>query len=432
MTLSPKSNFDAAFQAAQSIPYPEPEKAHSSYIKYFTLRDVPGPRHHVSQILDEITDRLPRTRDSDRKKIRGAARVLLANFVNCIYQRKWLAIPTKPAMYARGDYLHDSLFLTHRPTMAVLDTLKHLRWIEATTPGNNLKHTATLHRPTAELERLIYEWLYLIEKPFDGKYIWASSKETRANEGRLRKSDISKRYMELSPDVEDFWKMRKINEHLREQSYALHGPQLLIYRDEPDMPVRGGRVYMDIQRLPDRRAKIRLSTLINGHPVVEIDLKANHLRMAAALCNEEVPIDPYQEIVNTTGFSRDEVKSVVNRSLGSNHSSRVMWGAKHDSESKIDNEKFRAILDEAERLYPFVPFNTGLGVMLQSLEGQIMINAQLQLIELGMTALPIHDALMIQQGLISESVAEEILKKSWKETLGVTFHPVVERDKIRQ
>ena len=96
----------------------------------------------------------------------------------------------------------------------------------------------------------------------------------------------------------------------------------------------------------------------------------------------------------------------------------------------IDNETFRAIITEAERVYSFVPFNKGIGVMLQSLEGQIMINAQLRLIELGITALPIHDALMVNRDLKTEASASQVLKECWADQLGVSFHPAVATDSI--
>lgn len=187
---------------------------------------------------------------------------------------------------------------------------------------------------------------------------------------------------------------------------------------------------MDLQRLPDKIAKVRLNTLINGKPVVEIDLKANHLRMAAALFKEELATDPYEEIVKVTGYRRDVVKSAINRSLGSDHAGRVLHGARYDEEMPIDNDTFKAIITETKRIYPFVPFNKGIGVMLQSLEGQIMINAQLRLIELGITALPIHDALMVNRGLMTQTAAAQVLKECWAEQLGVNFYPAVETDSI--
>jgi hypothetical protein len=423
MTNTQQASSLAAHQAAQTITYPSAHKDNATYIRYLTIKDVEGPRDEVASVLDRITNGIPRKKAEDQKKIRDAARMVLANLVHCIYQRKWLALPTKPELFNKGGYLHDQLYLSHRPTMAVLDRLREIGWLLPAVSGNNLQHISTMHCPTPELENEIFRWLYLVSKPFSEEYIFASYREDEANSKK-------KVFLGSKASPDDLRNMKVINEHLKEQSYALHGPQSLIYLDEPDMPVQGGRVYMDLQRLPDKKAKVRLNTLINGRPVVEIDLKANHLRMAAALFKEELPNDPYEEIVKITGYGRDVVKSAINRSLGSDHAGRVIHGARYDEQMPIDNYTFRAIITETERIYPFVPFNKGIGVMLQSLEGQIMINAQLRLIELGITALPIHDALMVNSGMMVQAAAEQVLKECWAEHLEVSFYPAVETDSI--
>jgi hypothetical protein len=208
----------------------------------------------------------------------------------------------------------------------------------------------------------------------------------------------------------------------------MHGPQHLIYVDGDDLPIAGGRVYMGLQMLPDKKAKVRLNTLINEKTVVEIDFKANHLRMAAALKFEELPIDPYESIVKSSGFTRDTVKSVINRSLGSSNSGQVIWGAANDKEAPIERQVFDLIMNDTKKVYPFIDFNEGLGLMLQSLEGQIMIKAQVELIRIGITALPIHDALMVNSAAEIEETAEGILKQLWSETLGVDFAPYLSKD----
>jgi hypothetical protein len=425
MTITQQASALAAKQAAQTIAYPDAHKDNATYIRYLTIKDLEGPRDDVASVLDQITSGIPRKKSQDQKKIRDAARMVLANLVHCIYQRKWLALPTKPEMYNKGGYLHDQIYLSHRPTMAVLERLRVMDWLLPAVSGNNMQHTSTMHCPTPELEREIFQWLYLVRKPFTDEYIFAS----HPNEENGGKRKV---YLGAGASSHDLKNMKAINDHLREQSYALHGPQQLIYLEEPDMPLQGGRVYMDMQRLPDKKAKVRLNTLINGKPVVEIDLKANHLRMAAALVKQELPPDPYLEIVKTTGFGRDVVKSAINRSLGSDHAGRVIFGAADkNNEIVIEKETFLAIMAETQKIYPFVPFNKGLGVMLQSLEGQIMISAQLRLIELGITALPIHDALMVNTGLMTEMAAEQVLKECWADELEVDFFPELSKDRVQ-
>lgn len=412
----------AAIQAAQTIAYATPTKEHSKYISYLGIKDIAAPKPLVKDVLDFVCEGLPRNKAVDRKKIRDAARMILANLVSCIYEREWLAVPSKPELYSKGQYLNDNLYLTHRPTMAIMDRLVEIGWLSEPKPGNNFNSVSTMYCPTPKIEAQIFEWLYLVEKPFKNQYVWA----TQYSE--LKPKQKEKRYLGLDASLDDLAHMQFINEHLKHQSYAMHGPQHLIYVDGDDLPISGGRVYMGLQMLPDKKAKVRLNTLINEKPVVEIDFKANHMRMAAALKHEELPSDPYESIVKSSGFQRDTVKTVINRSLGSSNSGQVIWGAANDKEAPIERQVFDSIMNETTKLYPFLDFNRGLGLMLQSLEGQIMIKAQVELIRLGITALPVHDALMVNRGIEIESAAEEILKQLWSEELGVNFFPHLSKD----
>ena len=86
---------------------------------------------------------------------------------------------------------------------------------------------------------------------------------------------------------------------------------------------------------------------------------------------------------------------------------------------------FRRIKEEAQRTYPFLSFDESLGLKLQSLEGQVMLQAMDRLTRLGVVSLPIHDALMVTDGMLSVDIAEQHLKDAWSETLGVRFAPQV-------
>ena len=179
--------------------------------------------------------------------------------------------------------------------------------------------------------------------------------------------------------------------------------------------------------IPARKAKVRLNTLINGQPVVEIDLKANHIRMAAALQGIELPADPYIDIANRLGVTRDQVKLTINRSIGSSHAGRNEWGVAHPDDDEVDLplDTFKRIKEEAQRTYPFLALDEGLGLKLQSLEGQVMLQAMDRLLKLGIVSLPIHDALMVTDGMFAVDAAEQHLKDAWSEALGVSFAPYV-------
>ena len=56
---------------------------------------------------------------------------------------------------------------------------------------------------------------------------------------------------------------------------------------------------------------------------------------------------------------------------------------------------------------------------------QVMLQAMDRLLKLGIVSLPVHDALMVADGMLSVDAAEQCLKDAWSETLGVGFAPYV-------
>ena len=99
-------------------------------------------------------------------------------------------------------------------------------------------------------------------------------------------------------------------------------------------------------------------------------------------------------------------------------------------ESKfVMTEKERELIEDViQRLFPglYAEFYKDIGVLLQGLEGDIMLDAMCDLVDHGIVSLPIHDALYVEQQHIEE--AEKALKKSWKKNLGVDFEPFVDVD----
>ena len=409
---------------AQSLPRKSPTKANATYIHYLTFRDIPAHKVLLTALLDELTHAIGRRREADNKLVRTAGRLILANLVHTVFSRNWLAISLKESAYTTGQYLNHNLFLSYGATKATLDKMEEMGWLEEPKKGSNLTGQATLYAPTPWLEETIAGWLYAVEKPFHPPHILLSWDEKQGKKKVRHREPL----LALPDSHPDIVRLSRINAFLSQQTYALKAPITLIYRrDTQPYFMHGGRIYTDIQRLPARKAKVRLNTLINGQPVVEIDLKANHIRMAAALQDVELPADPYIDIANHLGVTRDQVKLTINRSIGSSHAGRNEWGVAHpdDEDIYLPLDTFKRIKEEAQRTYPFLTFDESLGVKLQSLEGQVMLQAMDGLLKLGIVSLPIHDALMVADGMLSVNAAEQHLKDAWSEALGVSFAPYV-------
>ena len=137
----------------------------------------------------------------------------------------------------------------------------------------------------------------------------------------------------------------------------------------------------------------------------------------------------YIDIANRLEVTRNQVKLVINRSIGSRNAGRNEWGAAHpddDDGEAIPTDVFRAVMEQAKHTYPLIPFNEGLGLKLQSLEGAIMMKTMERLMKLDIVSLPIHDAIMVSDGLLNTAVAEGVLKDVWTEELNVNFKPHTE------
>lgn len=198
--------------------------------------------------------------------------------------------------------------------------------------------------------------------------------------------------------------------------------------------MQGGRIYVRLQGLPDRRARVRINTLLNGKPVAEVDLSANHPRMLMALENKKLPANFYDEIAEKTNTTRDQVKFLVTRAIGA---SDRRISLKPDVEEKdwyvtdfiLTYPERDAIWSAIESDYPILysKFFKGNGIYLQGLEGDILMKAMLSLIEQDIPSLPIHDAIYVQRR--HKSKAKKALEKAWMEVLGVNFKPAIKVDK---
>ena len=82
-----------------------------------------------------------------------------------------------------------------------------------------------------------------------------------------------------------------------------------------------------------------------------------------------------------------------------------------------------------EHEYPeiFESLYKGVGIYLQGLEGDILLQTMLKLLDKNIPSLPIHDAVYVQQRAATK--AKKALESSSMEVLGVSFKPVNKIDK---
>jgi hypothetical protein len=183
----------------------------------------------------------------------------------------------------------------------------------------------------------------------------------------------------------------------------------LVYKHTP---FQGGRLITPFQNLPDRRAKIRINTQIDGQPICEVDFNANHLRIALAQKSNEYAGDkPYEDICHEAGVaSRDMVKKFITVAMGASDEKSGKSRLRLDG---FDSQVIDRIHTGTLKRYPKLQLFKGWGIFAQNFEGQILKDVMLEGIKEDIVCLPVHDAVAVQQQ--HQDWAKEVMLETWKE-----------------
>lgn len=395
---------------------------------------------------------LRQTRKDAQKTVNQAFRLIVCNLVVSVVSKRRLSLAGSEKSYNKGTYLQ-SLFLTFRAVNAVTKALIKARYLTFK-KGSKIREEVNSYQPTKKLEIQLLPLIYEIQEEYEGNdeslVIFKSKTLKTRNKGSKTKdkgesrsgllvhSSLQNHTMrrrsyspELPPNHPDRAGLKRINEYLKDVTYALKSPVKRIYSYED--PMQGGRLYVRLQGLPDRRARVRINTLLDGKPVAEVDLSANHPRMLMALENKKLPATFYDDIAAKTKTTRDQVKFLVTRSIGA---SDRRISLKPDVDEKdwyatdfvLTYPERDVIWSAIESDYPtlYSKFFKGNGIYLQGLEGDILMKSMLSLIEKDIPSLPIHDAIYVQRR--HKTKAKKALEKAWMEVLGVRFKPAIKID----
>ena len=423
------------------------------WIKPIALKDLsqfPESLEVVNEIRSSLGDTLNRRKKSDQKKIDHALRLILSNLVFCSFARMPLALTNKTSSFTREKGSLGKLFLTKNATRDVLNALSP-RYI-AKTKGHILKEEVNRYTPTKELSKKLIPLIYNVVEEYEdskvheyiefkvesnkerdkrrkhNKKVKKEAQENNYNIGMFAHLGMLRSKPELlhtmgtssfGPNHPDIKRLRIVNRFLSNVSYALKAPVRRIYTKDP---FHGGRLYLPIQGLMQRRAPVRINTLIDSKKVCEVDLKANHPRIAAALSGEQLSEDPYLDIAKKAKVSREKAKYYVLRAIGAD-TKRI--DLKDEGKRILTVEEKNKIVQATKDLFPSVHkvFYEGYGSLYQALEGDIMLDAMVSLVKLNIPSLPIHDCLMVQQG--KEKIAKKCLEEAWMKVLNVKFKPCI-------
>jgi len=410
-----------------SIPYIK-----TTYPRLLAYKNLGFAKDTIQEIREELKDKLTKSRKDAQKNINHAFRLIVCNLVASVFERRALSISGANKSYNKGTHLN-RLFLTYESVNTVIKALspKYISKLR----GSKNKKRVNNYRPTPLLETklipLIYEiseeysedtQLVIFKPPLGEEEINNREEHTMWRSSELIKID------ETHPDNVN---LRRINNALKDVSYALKSPIKRIYSYND--PMKGGRLYVRLQSLLDRRARIRINTLFNGEPIVEVDLSANHPRMLAALDGYELPEDFYGEIAEESKTKRDQVKFLFMKAIGAKDRS-ISLLLKEDEKDWLKSafmmtQKDRRDIEKViSNKYPKLNswLYKGRGINLQSLEGDILMKTMLSLLDQNILSLPVFDAVYVQEKYAKE--AKVAIENAWKEILNVNFKPYTKID----
>lgn len=327
---------------------------------------------------------------------------VLLNLARSVVTKRWTIFFDEAKKYSKNELMHNAGFTSKSRTSDILGILER---IEAVTKVEAPKHSSNsignLYYPNRELrEKLVSFGL-------------EAKSETSFEKVLIKIINPSRGWAKVDlRTVDGYEKIAELNEFARGQNWAC---KEAITRNFEYDPFKAGRFYTEFQNLPSRSHKIRQNTFINGEPVTEIYLNANHLRIFLAFNKMDVfgdSVDAYRSIADLAKVDRNTVKSFFTAALNCDSYQRAR------SAAKVPEKFGRGIMEAFERLYPKAQlFSSGRPFSLvgMQLEGEILRIAMEQLRNLDIFALPIHDAVAVNEKHRESAVLA--LEDAWNQVM---------------
>jgi len=263
----------------------------------------------------------------------------------------------------------------------------------------------------------------------------------RASSRRSGRTKEKGRYIvpvENKTYIEACRRTESINKYLLKQSLQggiFDGYQRLFNegdRDDFDFNM-GGRLYcLGGESYQSMKKVKRLRMLINGNPVVEIDVNASYLSILASLMGYE--LDTTRDVYEIEGVHREIVKAWVTATLGSDvfHGRWPANTVKMLKEKGIELDRSLSMSIVGERVCERLPFLSEwetCGIRWSHLmyqESECIIHAMETLIsDFDVPSFGVHDSIIVPAN--KEQLAIRVLKSSYKSLVGAKCRVSVSR-----
>lgn len=407
---------DILVEQIKLLPLPEDtEKNNRTWLAPLKLNpDAVSPPAFTALVDQFMADSQGNRKEPHLSTLRRHWELILLNLSQAVFQRRWLMVAVNSRTQAKLPVYSDNNW-SARPMAHVIDYLEQRELVHLR-KGKTFSKEPLVTRifPTDALAPQLYQFFLDTEQPIHPPYTVISDPNgvwLDASGGSVEAND------------EEVAELTKINEFLKGHTWACKGPVTLLYKGGP---FNEGRLYTSFQNLPDRVARVRINTLIDGEPIAEIDFNANHLRLQlAVLHKQDAGHTPYEDIGSASGINdRDSVKAFITRAMGADNRDAAMNSCKTEG---ITNVMFEALEAACAKLYPDLKLFIGWTHQAQNLEGQILKKVMLQGVDEGIVCLPIHDAVAVPKR--HQFWAVKTMMKTWTDVVGCDVKPRVKVDK---
>lgn len=389
---------------------------HHTWLSPLKLKSTASSHPEFIQLVDQFVEASKGTRKSNHvKTLRKHWELILLNLTHVVFHRRWLLVALDNRAFS-SDANYRANGWSHGAMKTVVDYLEEHELItkkigKAFTSGG--KRTRIF--PTAKLAPQLYQFFLDAEQPIKPPY-------TIINEPSEPWLEVSNSGGARAADWEED-ELKELNNFLKDHSWACKGPVKLIYKTDP---FNGGRLYTAFQNLPDRKARVRINTLIDGEAIAEVDFNANHLRLQlAVMYGQDAGETPYEDIGAIANVSeRSEVKMFTTIAMGASDRGAAMNACFKEA---ISQSKFESLEAAFAQLYPELELFIGWGINAQNLEGQILKKVMQEGMHQGIVCLPVHDAVAVQQR--HQIWAMKTMMRLWTEAVGCDVKPRFKLDK---
>ena len=397
------------------LPLPE-DLTHANRTWLSPLKLNPESVSHpaFTVLVDQfMADSQGNRREPHLSTLRRHWELILLNLSQAVFKRRWLMVALNSRTQAKLPVYSDNNW-SARPLAHVIDHLYQRELINLR-KGKTFSKDPLVTRifPADALAPQLYQFFLDTEQPIHPPYTVISD----INGVWLDASGGSK-----EANDEEIAELTKINDFLKGHTWACKGPVKLIYKSDP---FNEGRLYTPFQNLPDRLARVRINTLIDGEPIAEIDFNANHLRLQlAVLHGQDAGNTPYEDIGAASRINdRGTIKAFITRAIGADNRDTAINSCRTEG---ITNVMFEALEAACAKLYPDLQLFIGWTHQAQNLEGQILKNVMLQGVDEGIVCLPVHDAVAVPKR--HQAWAEQAMVNAWTDAVGCNVKPRVKVD----